>query len=60
MRFTYDNSEVNPRSPRPARRVGWGQNSTDEMGALWVEVVPLQWRGRIGSHAGLLSARAVD
>jgi tetratricopeptide (TPR) repeat protein len=40
MRFTYDNSAANPRSPRPARRVSWGQNSTDEMGALWVEVVP--------------------
>jgi tetratricopeptide (TPR) repeat protein len=42
MRFTYDNSETNPRSPRPARRVTWGQNSTDEMGALWVEVIPLR------------------
>jgi tetratricopeptide (TPR) repeat protein/mono/diheme cytochrome c family protein len=40
MRFTYDNSARNPRSPRPARRVVWGQNSADEMGALWVEVVP--------------------
>jgi len=40
MRFTYDNSPANPRSPRPARRVVWGQNSTDEMGALWVEVIP--------------------
>ena len=40
MRFTYDNSAGNPRSPKPARRVVWGQNSTDEMGALWVEVIP--------------------
>ena len=40
MRFTYDNSEANPKSPRPSRRVSWGQNSTDEMGALWVEVIP--------------------
>jgi tetratricopeptide (TPR) repeat protein len=40
MRFTYDNSEANPRSPRPARKVTWGQNATDEMGALWVEVIP--------------------
>jgi tetratricopeptide (TPR) repeat protein len=40
MRFTYDNSAANPRSPKPARRVVWGQNSTDEMGALWVEVIP--------------------
>ena len=40
MRFTYDNSSANARSPRPPRRVTWGQNSTDEMGALWVEVIP--------------------
>jgi Flp pilus assembly protein TadD len=40
IRFTYDNSESNARGPRPARRVVWGQNSTDEMGALWVEVIP--------------------
>ena len=40
MRFTYDNSATNPRSPKPARRVVWGQNATDEMGALWIEVVP--------------------
>ncbi len=40
MRFTYDNSPANARSPRPPRRVAWGQNSTDEMGALWVEVIP--------------------
>jgi hypothetical protein len=42
MRFTYDNSEANPRSPRPPRRVLWGQHSSDEMGALWVEVIPLR------------------
>jgi tetratricopeptide (TPR) repeat protein len=40
MRFTYDNSAANARSPRPPRKVTWGQNATDEMGALWVEVVP--------------------
>ena len=42
MRFTYDNSTTNPRSPKPPRRVVWGQQSTDEMGALWVEVIPLR------------------
>ena len=41
MRFTYDNSEANARNPhRPPRRVTWGPFSTDEMGALWLEVVP--------------------
>jgi Flp pilus assembly protein TadD len=33
MRFTYDNS-------RGAQPVKWGPLSTDEMGALWLEVVP--------------------
>lgn len=41
MQFTYDNSPANRRNPdRPPRRVRWGQNSTDEMGDLWVQVRP--------------------
>ena len=41
MRFTYDNSDRNPRNPNhPARRVHWGPQSSDEMGALWIEVLP--------------------
>src|SRR4029079_16670986 len=41
MRFTYDNSAGNPRNPsRPPRPVVWGQNTTDEMGDLWIQVVP--------------------
>ncbi|MEO8256519.1 MAG: tetratricopeptide repeat protein [Acidobacteriota bacterium] len=41
MRFTYDNSELNPnRRQRPARQVSWGPQSSDEMGALWLEVLP--------------------
>jgi Flp pilus assembly protein TadD len=41
MRFTYDNSGANPRNPnRPPRRVKWGPQSSDEMGALWLEVLP--------------------
>ena len=40
MRYTYDNSAENPRNPRrPPQRVHWGQNSTDEMGDLWMQVV---------------------
>ena len=58
MRFTYDNSAANARSPRPPRRVTWGQNSTDEMGALWVEVIPQPQRRRGRPHAGLLPSRA--
>jgi Flp pilus assembly protein TadD len=41
MRFTYDNSAANPRNPyRPPRRILWGQNTTDEMGDLWLQLVP--------------------
>lgn len=41
MRFAYDNSEANPRNPHhPPRRIVWGQNTTDEMGDLWLQVVP--------------------
>ena len=40
-RYTYDNSSANRRNPdRPPQRVRWGQNSTDEMGDLWIQVVP--------------------
>ncbi|MED5558940.1 MAG: tetratricopeptide repeat protein, partial [Acidobacteriota bacterium] len=42
MRFTYDNSAENPRNPnRPPRRVVYGPNSSDEMGDLWVQVLPV-------------------
>lgn len=42
MRFTYDNSASNPRNPyQPPRRIVWGQNTTDEMGDLWVQLVPV-------------------
>ena len=41
MRYTYDNSSDNPRNPRrPPARVVWGQNTSDEMGDLWIQVVP--------------------
>jgi tetratricopeptide (TPR) repeat protein len=41
MRFTYDNSEQNPRNPNhPVRRVRWGPGSSDEMAAVWLEITP--------------------
>jgi tetratricopeptide (TPR) repeat protein len=41
MRFVYDNSSANPRNPhQPPRRVVWGQNTSDEMGDLWMQLVP--------------------
>ena len=41
QRFTYDNSEANPRNPHvPPQRVVFGPNTTDEMGELWIQVLP--------------------
>src|SRR5258706_1599689 len=41
MRYTYDNSAANPRNPhQPPARVIWGQNTSDEMGDLWLQIVP--------------------
>jgi tetratricopeptide (TPR) repeat protein len=41
MRIAYDNSEGNARNPsHPPRRVRAGNRSTDEMGHLWVQVLP--------------------
>ena len=41
MRFRYDNSADNPRNPSdPPRRVVAGNRSVDEMGHLWIQVVP--------------------
>lgn len=41
MRFHYDNSESNPRNPNsPPRRVHGGNQSTDEMAHLWLQVLP--------------------
>jgi tetratricopeptide (TPR) repeat protein len=41
MRWTYDNSSANPLNPnRPPRRVTAGDRSTDEMGHLWLQVLP--------------------
>ncbi len=40
MRYTYDNSDDNPRNPqRPPSRARWGQRSSDEMGDLWLQVL---------------------
>lgn len=41
MRFHYDNSADNPRNPnQPPRRVRAGNQATDEMGHLWLQVLP--------------------
>jgi hypothetical protein len=41
MRFHYDNSSANPRNPHdPPQRVRAGNKTSDEMGHLWLQVLP--------------------
>lgn len=41
MRITYDNSEANPRNPHhPPKLVETGNRSEDEMGHVWLQVLP--------------------
>jgi tetratricopeptide (TPR) repeat protein len=41
MEFMYDNSAANPvNRGKPLRRVTYGQRTSDEMGDLWIQVVP--------------------
>ena len=47
MRFTYDNSTNNVRNPhRPPRRVMFGPQTSDEMGEVWLQVLPHNVRDR--------------
>ena len=42
MRYTYDNSEDNPANPHhPPQAVTWGPQSSDEMGNLGLQMLPL-------------------
>lgn len=41
MRYHYDNSDRNPRNPNvPPKRVKEGNQAADEMGHLWLQVLP--------------------
>jgi tetratricopeptide (TPR) repeat protein len=41
MRYHYDNSNANIRNPNhPPKRVGAGNQSTDEMAHLWLQILP--------------------
>jgi tetratricopeptide (TPR) repeat protein len=41
MHYTYDNSDQNVRNPHhPPQRVTFGPQSTDEMGELWLQLLP--------------------
>ena len=46
MRITYDNSESNPRNPNhPPKLVLTGNRSEDEMGHVWLQVLPKKSAG---------------
>jgi Flp pilus assembly protein TadD len=48
MEYTYDNSDGNPRNPsHPPRRMQYGQQSTDEMGELWIQVLTRNPKDRV-------------
>lgn len=43
MRFHYDNSSANVRNPNnPPKRVRGGSQANDEMGNLWLQVLPVE------------------
>jgi Flp pilus assembly protein TadD len=46
MRISYDNTAQNPRNPNtPPRRVKSGNRSEDEMGHVWLQVLPAKTTG---------------
>jgi tetratricopeptide (TPR) repeat protein len=47
MQYTFDNSAENPRNPQhPPQRVLWGQQTKDEMGDLWIQMLTRDERDR--------------
>jgi tetratricopeptide (TPR) repeat protein len=58
MRIEYDNSELNPRNPsNPPRRVKAGNRSTDEMGHLWLQLLPRAADDRLLLQEALMRRR---
>lgn len=58
MRYSYDNSAANPKNPNwPPIRVKAGNRSVDEMGHLWLQVLPRTTAGAKGdARAPLMRA----
>lgn len=55
MRWTYDNTSANERNPNhPPKRVGAGNQSSDEMSHLWIQVLPRRKEGRLTLEEELL------
>jgi tetratricopeptide (TPR) repeat protein len=61
MQYTYDNSAENPRNPQqPPQRVLWGQQTTDEMGDLWVQMLTRDDRDRHVLNAAIQSKEMME
>jgi hypothetical protein len=54
--WSFDNSAANPANPsNPPRKVTYGENSTDEMAGVWIEVAVDSWQDDLkvwGSNLG--------
>jgi tetratricopeptide (TPR) repeat protein len=58
MRITYDNSSANPRNPtHPPKLVKTGNRSEDEMGHVWLQVLPKKSGGRLALQEALMRRR---
>jgi tetratricopeptide (TPR) repeat protein/mono/diheme cytochrome c family protein len=58
MRIEYDNSAANPRNPsNPPRRVRAGNRSSDEMGHLWLQLLPRAAADRLLLQEALMQRR---
>lgn len=58
MRYAYDNSAENPLNPfHPPRRVTAGNQSTDEMAHLWLQVLAGDREKRLALREGMLRHR---
>jgi len=58
MRFQYDNSAANVRNPNaPPRRVKTGNRSSDEMGHLWLQLLPREAADRFALQEALMRRR---
>jgi tetratricopeptide (TPR) repeat protein len=58
MRIQYDNSAENPRNPSvPPRRVRAGNRSLDEMGHLWLQLLPRSPEDRVALQEALMRRR---
>jgi tetratricopeptide (TPR) repeat protein len=58
MRIEYDNSAENPRNPSdPPQRVRTGNRAVDEMGHLWLQLLPRSAEDRVALQETLMRRR---